>query len=222
MRIAVAFCLLLAACSSGGTTPLERLRPIAEEYFFGREEPEEIQVTRAQLDQIPFATIAVSSEISPRAYVIPLADNGGYLSYVDESQRTLVLFGGLITGTYGLGLNLAGVKHAVDDPVANPTPVDSWPTAIDRSYQFPRRDQNGYSITVRCQFQQVASETIEIVELNFDLIRVQETCRNNVRTFTNTYWAEAATGRIWKSVQWIGPQQNQLTIEVIRPYQRQS
>lgn len=176
--------------------------------------------TRAQLDQIPFATIAVSIDGGPRGFVIPLADNGGYLDYADQTRRGIVMYGGLVTGTHGYGYNLSAVRHAIDDPVAEPVPLADWPTVVDRSYQFPRRDQKGYAITLRCHYQPVAREEVVIAEIIFDLTRVEETCANNTRTVTNTYWVEPETGFIWKSEQWIGPNQPQLTIEIVRPYRK--
>jgi hypothetical protein len=62
------------------------------------------------------------------------------------------------------------------------------------------------------------SERIEIVELTYDLMRVNEVCRNAEREIINTYWVDAQTGFIWKSEQWLGPRIGHVTIEIIRPY----
>ena len=55
-------------------------------------------------------------------------------------------------------------------------------------------------------------QRIEIVELFFDLVRIEEICGNGTRTFTNVYWAEANSGFIWKSSQWIGPKHDPYVI----------
>lgn len=212
---------LLAGCTSDGSSALEELGPLAEEIILGPGEPPPPAppITRATLDAVPFATIAISAPGQPRAFVAAVADNGGFVSYQDQLRRSIVLEGGLVVATKGLGYNLSAVKHQLDDPVAIPTPAADWPTTVVRNYQFALVGAEDYQVTVGCQIQQAARERIEIVELDFDVMRVEETCGNGLRTFTNTYWVDPETGFIWKSVQWIGPRQpDPLVIEVIRPF----
>ncbi len=218
--------LALAGCSSGGDSIFERLRPLAEEALFGGPllgddkppPPARKALTRAQLAQIPFATIAVTVEDAPRSFVVATADNGGYVAYTDAGRRSLILRGGLLTGTRGLGFNLSSVKHAQNDPVISARAVSDWPASIIRNYQFALVDADDFEITVRCAYTKISPETIEIVEIAFDVVRMLETCSNGVRTFENLYWADQDTGFVWKSRQWAGPRQPPLTIEIIRPY----
>ena len=59
--------------------------------------------------------------------------------------------------------------------------------------------------------------TLEIVEKRHDTVRIVETCASPRRRFQNTYWVAPEDGRIWKSIQWLGPRLNPVTIEVINP-----
>src|SRR5699024_7470900 len=152
------------------------------------------------------------------AFVVPIADNGGYLVYQDREQRGIVMHGGLITATHGFGYNLDAVAHRRDDPVFASTPLAEWPASIARSYDFMLRGQIAYEIAVVCTFERGAREFIEIVELRFEVVRVVETCANPERRFINTYWADPGTGFIWKSVQWVGPRIPAMTVEIVRPY----
>ena len=217
----------LAACSSGGYSTTERLAPLAEDALFGgpifsEDETQPPPVfTRAQLNAVPFATIAVKDPEGNRAFVVPLADNGGYLVYQDALRRGIIMFGGLVTATQGLPFNLGAVRHAQDDPIAKQRPVAEWPGFVFRNYQFiGRGGARDFQITTSCTYQVIAREQIEIIELFFDTVRIAETCTNSARSFTNTYWADPETGFIWRSEQWIGPRQDQLNIEIIRPYSR--
>lgn len=228
MRVALCLAgvcaLTVAGCTSRGSSLLERLAPLAKESILGPEEvapAEGPPLTRAVLNQIPFATIAVSSEATKggRAVIVPVANNGGYLTYQDVTGSSFVLFGGLITATHGLPKNLSAVKHAADDPVVVPTPVSQWPSTVKRNYQYARINAKDFEISVVCKVSPVAREQIEIFEIFFNVTRIEETCTNPRRTFRNTYWAEPDTGFIWKSVQWIGPQTEPLTVEVIRPFE---
>ena len=217
----------LGACSSGGGTVYERMAPLLQEQFlggpiFGEEVPaaEPREMTRAELNEIPYATIALTIGDNPRAFVVPIADNSGYLVYQDPARRGIVMRGGLVTATHGFGHDLDAVQHRRDDPVAVPTPLPEWPSQVARSYEFTVRGLNPYEIGVLCRYERGAREHVDIVELRFEVVRMVETCANARRTFVNTYWANPETGFIWKSEQWVGPNLSPITVEIIRPYAR--
>lgn len=210
--------LALGACSSAGPGYLQRLG----EQMAGAVAPEEAEppreLTRAELNEIPYATIAVSRADSPRAFLVPLADNGGYLDYRDSSGRSIRMLGGAVAATEGLVYDLEALRVDRRDPVAHATPLAEWPEQVHREYRYLLHETNDYGITLSCTYQPVARETIEIIEINFDLMRVSEVCTNQRRKVTNTYWVEEDTGFIWKSDQWLGPDLGHLTVEIIRPH----
>ncbi len=217
--ISIVAALALAACSSSGGNDFQRIGALAKGLLTAAEDPTPaVQLTRAELDQIPSATIALSFGDGPRSYLVPLTDNGGYLTYLDAAGHGLVMFGGAVTGTQASGKDLEGVLHDPRDPIARAAPLVAWPGRIDRQYQFTVRDNGAYEVTLACVFDRVAAETVEIVEIDFDLVRIAETCTNARRQVVNTYWVDADTGLIWKSAQWLGPDLGHVTIEIIRPY----
>jgi len=212
--------LALQACTSDGTSLLERMGPDLEAIIFD-ENASEAQagpIDRATAARIPFAFISLQTEGSPVGYAIAREVVGPYVVYQDNARRSITLQGGLITGTHGLGHNLAAVMTHPDDPVAHARPLGTWPDRHVRSYQFSIRASKDHDITVHCAFRRVAKERIEIVEQFFDVTRVEETCTNGARTFGNVYWVEPDTGFIWRSRQWIGPLQELYTLEIIRPF----
>ena len=218
--LALTAVLLIAGCASDRQTFAESFFQLAQAELFGPgEQPAAPTPTRAQLDEIPYAMIALSRVNDPRrGFIVPVADTGGHLFYQDINRSGVVLRGGLITATHGFARNLSAVLHQDDDPVAVPTPVANWPVTVVRNYQLARMSTDDYEITVTCSSQPVARERIEIIERFYEVMRIQEICINPARSFTNTYWAEPETGFIWKSEQWIGPQRAPLIIEVIRPF----
>ena len=219
LTIALAIMGGLAGCSSSDDNTFQRVGALAKASFGGTEKPEpKPERTRAQLNEIPFATIALTFDEGQRTFMVPLSDNGGYLNYLDASSRGLVMFGGAVSGTKALGQDITAVRHQSNDPIAFPTPMLGWPGQVYRDYQFTQRSGAEYSITLSCVFERLVNETIEIVEIKFDVVRISEVCTNARRQVTNTYWVEADTGFIWKSEQWLGPHIDQATIEIIRPY----
>lgn len=212
--------LALAACSSAGESYLQRLGGFVRQTITGPEAPEapRRELSRAELNEIPFATITVSVAGGRRVVLVPLVDNDGYLDYRDSSQRGVRMKGGAVTATSGLVFDLNAVRFDSADPIANQTPLTEWPDRVYREYQYRERHGQPYGITLSCTYQQVARETIEIVEILFDVVRVSEVCTNQRRQVTNTYWVDAESGFIWKSEQWVSPRLGSLTIEIIRPY----
>ncbi len=47
---------------------------------------------------------------------------------------------------------------------------------------------------------------------------MSETCSNDEGSFENLHFAEAATGQVWRSLQWTGPQQGLVDLEIVLPY----
>ena len=215
---AVALGLALGACSNAGPGFMVRLGGQAVDAVAPGEAEPPRGLTRAELNQIPYATIAVSRPDAPRAFLVPLADNAGYLDYRDSGGRSIRMQGGAIVGSEGLLHDLAALRVDRRDPVAHATPLAEWPEQVYREYQYRVHETIKYGITLSCTYQTVARETIEIVEVTYDLTRVSETCTNQRRQVTNTYWVEADTGFIWKSEQWLGPDLGHMTVEIIRPY----
>lgn len=209
---------LAGACSSAGPSYLERLGGALRATVAPAEPEPPRERTRAELNEIPYATIGVTFAGGGRAFVVGRTVNGEIVDYRDASNRSVRLRGGALAGTEGLGVDLAAVRFAPEDPIAHPTALTDWPESVFREYRIHARSAPPYGITLACAYQRVAAETIEIVEILFDVVRVSEVCTNQARQVINTYWVEAETGFIWRSKQWVGPQIGHVTIDIIRPY----
>lgn len=216
--------IALAGCSSSGDTFYERMGPMVQEQILsgiglgGAAEDAQQKMSRAELEQIPYATISLQLGDGPSSYVVPIADNGGYLAYQDAAHRGITMHGGMITATHGFGYDLGSVAHQHDDPIFTRTAPAEWPVALVRSYDFRLRGQGAHDITVQCSFQRGPREFIEIAELRFETVQMIESCANPRRQFVNSYWVDPDSGFIWKSEQWVGPRIPPMTVEIIRPY----
>ncbi|HSG98854.1 MAG TPA: YjbF family lipoprotein [candidate division Zixibacteria bacterium] len=221
LALAVSVALQQGACTSGGNTLFERIGGLARHSIAGSPaapaEPAPA-MTRAELDQIPYATAAFSKAGGARVILVPVTDNGGYLNYRDPGGDSVIMFGGAVSGSESLGFDLQAVQHQPEDPIAHQMPLADWPGRLNRVYQYLQRDLGRYVIALDCVYEPAVAERIEIFELVFDLMRVNEVCTNAERQIINTYWVDAETGFIWKSEQWVGPQIGHVTIEIIRPY----
>lgn len=216
--IALLGIFLVSACSSGGPNLYNQVGEFALSTLTGVEQQEGVELSRAELNKIPYATISVSVAGGPRAYLVPLADNDGYLDYRDEAGNSVRMLGGAVSGLQAPGYDLDAVRHGSDDPIAHRRPLADWPSEVWREYQFSLRDVESYDISLNCVFQPVVREPIEIAEISYDLMRVSEICSNARRTVINRYWIDETTGFVWKSEQWAGPKLGKIVVEVIRPY----
>jgi hypothetical protein len=179
--------------------------------------------TRAELNEKPFATISVRREGTDRAaYIRASADDDGYVTYYIRGGISLTFRGGAISGHRGLGFDLMGFNSSPDDPLVTPTALNNWPESVDRVYQMRGGDGRIYTRSVVCTPVRGDAMKLEIKEIVFDVVEVEDRCRSGALAFSNRYWVAADTGFIWKSEQWTGPEMPPLVVEIIRPYARQS
>ncbi len=221
LALAAGLTLGLAGCSSEGGT--ERLTGSIVNAvvgsIVGQPAPQpDAPVTRAELEAIGGPIISVRRGDSQRVFVLAATVNRDYVTYEDTARRGLTLRGGAITGTTNFGIDIAGVAVQTDDPVVNPTPPQDWPASITRVYKLYRRDRPIESFTFRCLPVRVGPVAIEVVERRRDTVEIVEACTNGSIEFENRHFADAETGFIWKTTQWIGPLLSPVTLEIVTPY----
>ncbi|MEM1276808.1 MAG: YjbF family lipoprotein [Pseudomonadota bacterium] len=217
-RLALIAVLAVTACTEQGDNDSLRVGRLVFEQSFGEEAEPRARPSRAELDQIRSALLALEVGENQPVFIVPIAKNGPYLTYLDPTRRGLVLQGGAISSTIAFGYDLKGLQTQTDDPIVNQTPLAAWPAVVDRVYQYKVRDGEEFIIALTCQFSRGESELLEIYELFFETVQVTETCVNAYRQVSNTYWVEAETGFIWRSEQWVSPKQPIMTVEIIRPF----
>jgi hypothetical protein len=176
--------------------------------------------TRAEIDALPFATLAASfGDDGPRAYLAAAAVTDGYVTYSAADRRNLILHGAAVTSVRGVGSGLVSMASGPGpDPLTTRMPVAEWPRRIVRSWRFS--DDLGRE-TVRsaeCRLTPVEAEEVEILERRYVLVRVEERCVTATGAFTNLHWAEPDTGFVWKTRQWIGDVPPPITVEILTPF----
>lgn len=214
--------LVLGGCSQRSDSFLERVvsEGVSRISGGGKAAPPPPVPTRAQLAELPGPLLALTFADRPGTGFITAvnATSDGYITYQDRTRRSVIVRGGLVTGLQGFRYDLSAVKTQRNDPAVYQTPVSAWPNTLYRSYQFSLQSAADYQISVKCLITPTVREDIVIFERTHAVIRVQEDCTNDRRRFINTYWADAETGFIWKSQQWLGARLQPVTIEVVRPH----
>jgi hypothetical protein len=214
--------LLLAACSDEGVNPivgaaLEVANP------FDEDQPETAPppgppVTRAAITRSDVATIRARLVADPSpTYLFAASDNGGFVTYASGLRQTLTLRGSWITASRGLGWDLLSASSSQPDPLVRPIPPGSWPARVTRSYEFPADTPQGRIATYECRFEIGRAAEVVILEVLHRGVEISEYCDGPDGSFENLHFADSG-GTVWRSLQWLGPRQGLIDLEIVEPY----
>ena len=217
-----ALALLLGGCTNQGFNPIvieavDILNPWDEpaEEAAATGQP----VTRTAIDRADIATIrARLVEDKSPTYLFAASDNGGYVTYASSLRQTLTLRGSQITASRGLGYDLLSAKSSQPDPLSRPIPPGRWPEQVVRSYEFPADSAQGRVETFTCRFEVGAARDVVILEQGHRVVEISEYCDGATGSFENLHLSDVSTGAVWRSLQWLGPQQGLIDLEIVLPY----
>lgn len=214
-------CTLLAACSDEGLNPIvgavvEEVNPLDE--GAPQAAPKSTPVTRAAINRADVATIRARlvEDASP-TYMSAASDNGGYVTYASSLRQTLTLRGAQVTASRGLGFDLLSATSSQPDPLVRPIPPGQWPAAVSRSYEFPDWAPGGRVETYSCRYERGAVRDIVILDEPHRGVEISEYCSGPAGSFENLHLVDAS-GAVWRSLQWLGPRQGLVDVEIVLPY----
>lgn len=218
-------CFALAACGSGGVNPIvkdsfARLNPFGGDKAETDDKPQPTRLTRAAVDKAGIAMIRASLLSEEAKYLFQgVALNEGRVTFATQSMQQITLQGTRITGTRGLGYDLLAQQTQGPDPLVTPMVPDRWPNRITRIYTLPGGERpQGRTLVFQCEITPEGPASVTIVQREHRGIQFSETCRGNGMEFENLYMADARTGYVWRSIQWIGPRMGNVDLEIIEPY----
>ena len=220
--IAASLALALGACTNNGFNPIvvaavDQVNPFDEEA--AAETPAGPAITRESVIRADVAMIRARlvDDESP-TYLLAASNNGGYITFASQLRQTMTLRGSRVTATRGLGWDLLSSTASSPDPLSQAIPVTRWPSEVTRSYEFPSDSPSGRIVTYTCRFERGAAGEFVILQQRHQGIEMSETCSNAEGSFENLHFADAATGQVWRSLQWTGPQQGLVDLEIVLPY----
>lgn len=174
-------------------------------------------LTRKFVSDLPYATMRAQIGRGP-AILIVLAEVRGS-DYVWVTGDNIV-----IVTRAGRAMTVTGIDKAVSETVllgADPLALGAHriidAAASQRIMNMGTTDKTSY--TIDSVFEPLTQETISILELNFNTIKLRE--RNEARhqnwLFENTYWVDQQSGLPWKSRQYISRDFAPITLEMLKP-----
>lgn len=226
--VAAVLGLTLAGCSNGQFNPIvdaavqEILPGERAPALPGTEAPADgapAALTRAQVDRADVATIrARLLEDELPTYLFAASNNGGYVTFASGIRQTLTLRGSWITASRGLGWDLLSATSTRPDPLVTPIPPARWPDRVQRTYEFPAFAPQGVLDVFECRYEFGPARDIVILEVRHRGVEVTEICESPTQSFENLHLADVETGFVWRSIQWLGPKQGLIDLEVVEPY----
>nr|WP_283939580.1 YjbF family lipoprotein [Pseudomonas sp. R3.Fl] len=180
--------------------------------------PQPLELSQTQVDAVPYYQIKLQTQGGEA--VMALVRQQGDLQYWLASTHQVVLMrDGLVVRTTGFGDNLAGTRLGANSPfytglhkLADGHSSERW---IDMA--------TGYrmGIPLHSRFHKVGLERVNILEHEYDLLRVDEEIRAPLLGFsaTNKYWVDPKDGFVMQSLQQVTPDL-QVAITQLRPYRR--
>lgn len=202
--------LALAGC---GNSPVARTAAVYWDQRGGGD-----RFTRDQVEQLPYATLAVGVGDGSRAMLVLSRAEGDDLHWVTADRVLLVTRHGRLVKTVGLAAGNLGNTTILDtDPLSRP---ELWntPRQFRRSVDFgPTRE---FGVTLVADWRPDGPELISTFRGPRQALRVRERSHapNAGWTLENTFWLDPTDAAIISSVQQIMPDTPPLRLECLKPY----
>lgn len=185
--------LLLAAC---GDTPFgEALRGVAVP-----EPPRPVAVAGPAL--------LVTGARRPLAFAL-VQESGERRLWRAEGGVAIATDGARIVATAGLGPVLAATRFEGPDPLQDPRALAGRAATARRTVDMQGADRDPgsmrFGLLLECRLTGQGEGS---------LILVEERCTGPGGAFTNRFWADAGSGLVRRSEQWVGPGMPMLTMEI--------
>lgn len=216
-RLALLLCL--AGCGGTGSDIAPVLSGLWDEVRNGKEEGPQGKATpsRAQIDALGAALIQVNLEGDAQWPILgAVAQTGAYVTYASKARQTVTMREAQVTGTRGYGTDLVSATSSAGDPLAVLTPPNAWPDGIRREYRFAGGPKGRLEV-YDCAFTRAGETIVELAGTPFKVVGFAEECTGEAGKFVNLHAADATTGRVWQTRQWIGRDVPMLTVEVLEP-----
>jgi hypothetical protein len=167
-------------------------------------------IPRDRAAAIPYASLGVRLGGSDEAMFVLASKSGDDLLWLGGTSLGVVTRRGRVVRTVGFAHNVSGV-HAAEG-----VKLDLTQLSVDYLYDFG--DESRYGVPVKCTRQNLGPEKITVIGVPRDTTHVAEDCSASGIDwgFRNEFWVDSA-GFVWRTRQFVDPQLDPLTFEVLRP-----
>lgn len=174
--------------------------------------------SRAEIDRTGLAIIQMNLH-GEAAWPLMFAAtvNGPRVTYATKLRQSITLQESQIVATRGLGTDLLGATSSANDPLKKLTAPNRWPDKVTRSYRIAGDGPLGKVLQFNCALQRVGENVITLAGSKIPVVGFVERCDGPSGAFQNMYAADAKTGRVWQSQQFVGPDIAAVNLEILEP-----
>ena len=184
--------LLLSSCTTASRSTSESFR-----LLFNRQ----VEVSPEQVAANRFPQAQIRTPDLSAVMVLGYVDEGQQVWYAADHAVFRLDSNGVLLGTTGLGRDLQG-------RITGASPFDRLadvvaPVTVQREYDWLPAYAMGVQVTGTLT--RAGTDTVEILDRKRELARFEEVLQGGGMKERNIYWADLATGFIWKSKQYLAP-----------------
>jgi hypothetical protein len=207
----------IAAFGLGGCGVSRSVGRITDSLDFWWNGMEGVTLTRAQIADIPYATIMAKIGRGPQSLLLLGRIDGPDLHWISADRNVFVTRGGRLMKTVGLPVNLVRTRINISDPITSGAATQGADERVVRYVDM--MPGNYFDAGIRARYDVIGSERIEILDLHYDTLVVRE--RNSVPVIgwnhTNLFWIGREDGIVWRSEQHFAPDTPPLEITITKP-----
>ena len=177
---------------------------------------DDLRLTRADIERIPYASIAIRMGDGPQALLVLGRSDGDRLDWISAEHEVIVTRRGRVVKTYGLPQDLSETIFLTADPVGQPSPAGAAVQQCLRTLDIEPGHHDG--VVVSSRFEKTGEETIDILgeRIATELWQEHGAAPQLAWKFVNQYWIDPSSGYVWKSHQAATPSLPPLEIIVYR------
>lgn len=177
---------------------------------------DDLRLTRADIDRIPYASIAIRLGDGPQALLVLGRYDGDKLDWISARREVIVTRRGRVVKTHGLPQDVTETVFLTADPVGEPSAAVAAAQPCLRTLDLDPGHRDG--VVVSSHFARIGDETLEILgeRIPTELWQERGAARQFAWDFVNLYWIDPRSGYVWKSRQAAAPALPPLEIIVYR------
>ena len=158
---------------------------------------------RKELEYLKYPLIEIQTNgILKQALMLPLSQRDNNVNYTSGSGQLITMSGSIVSKTNGMNIDLLSVEVDGNSPLLHQKEPKLWPTSGYRKHSYLTHLNGIKNNNFECKFKITDKEKIMIVEIEYQLTKVFESCKNENNSFKNIFWVDS-NGFVWKSKQWL-------------------
>lgn len=182
----------------------------------GDAEPRRLDAPESELEEgaeetLPAGPTLLVSYGAQRKVFALLQANGEQRLWRSADGTVMGTDGARVVATAGFSTWVAATRFDGPDPLNDPAALLEGPAPTRRLVDLMSGtrdpDRMRFGVSLECRLRAARVE---------EGLYVEERCGGGAR-FVNRFWADPATGAIWRSEQWIGLENRMMTVEVLNP-----